>query len=201
MPSEPGEQRAELMTDTADYPTELEGDVMLPNGCVVRIRPLRRCEEAPVRALYDRLSPRTRYLRFFSMMPTLPDYMLRMLACVDYRRRLALIAEHDGESGREIVGLASFGVRDDGNADVGLVVRDDWQQQRLGTELAGRLLQAAEARGFHHFIASVRWDNVAIRTLLTEVGVVVSKTMSGEIVEIAFVRRRTPSMDVEPARQ
>ena len=53
------------------------------------------------------------------------------------------------------MGLASFGAIDDGNVEVALVIRDDWQRQRLGTELAGRLLQAAEARGFHRFITNV----------------------------------------------
>ena len=31
-----------------------------------------------------------------------------MLACVGYRRQLALVAEHDNGNGREIAGLASF---------------------------------------------------------------------------------------------
>jgi RimJ/RimL family protein N-acetyltransferase len=75
--------------------------------------------------------------------------------------------------------------------EVGLVVRDDWQRQRLGTELAGRLLQAAEARGFHRFIANVHSDNAAIRRLLRNLGDVVSTKMSGGISEFAFVRRRT----------
>jgi GNAT superfamily N-acetyltransferase len=124
-------------------------------------------------------------------MPRLPDYVVRMLACVDYRRQLALVAEHDNENGREIVGLASFGATDDGNVEVALVVRDDWQRQRLGTELAARLLQAAEARGFHRFIANVHSDNVAIRKLLRTQGDVVSTKRSGSLSELAFVRRRT----------
>jgi hypothetical protein len=62
-----------------------------------------------------------RSLRFFSPLPTLPDHVVRMLACVDYRRQLALVAEHDNGNGREIVGLASFAaidIRSDGVARV-----------------------------------------------------------------------------------
>ena len=179
------------LTEPAAYPAELEDDIVLPNCRRLRIRPLRRCEEDAIRELYDHVSPRTRYLRFFSQMPRLPDYVVRLLACVDYRRQLALVAEHDNGNGREIVGLASFGATDDGSVEVGLVVRDDWQRQRLGTELAGRLLQAAEARGFHRFIANVHSDNVAIRRLLRNLGDVLSTKMSGGISEFAFVRRRT----------
>ena len=179
------------MTETAAYPSELEDHIVLPNSRSVHIRPLRRCEEDAVRELYDHLSPRTRYLRFFSPMPRLPDSIVRMLACVDYRGHLALVAEHHDGNDREIVGLASFAAIDDGQAEVALVVRDDWQRQRLGTELAGRLLRAAEARGFHRFIANIHWDSVAIRTLLKSVGDVVSTKMSGGTSEYAFVRRRS----------
>jgi RimJ/RimL family protein N-acetyltransferase len=114
-----------------------------------------------------------------------------MLACVDYVRQLALVAEHDNGNGSEIVGLASFGAIDDGRVKVALVIRDDWQRQRLGTELAGRLLQAAEARGFHRFIANIHSDNIATRRLLERFGDVVSTKISGSISEFAFVRRRT----------
>jgi RimJ/RimL family protein N-acetyltransferase len=89
------------------------------------------------------------------------------------------------------VGLASFGAIDDGNVEVALVIRADWQRQHIGTELAGRLLQTAEARGFHRFIANVRSENVAIRRLLKNLGDVVSTKMSGGISELAYVRRRT----------
>ena len=183
------------LPEQAAYPSDLEDHIVLPNRRSLRIRPLRRGEEDTVRALYDHLSPRTRYLRFFSDMPRLPDYVVRMLACVDYRRQLALVAEHDNGSGLEIVGLASFAAIDAGNVEVALVIRDDWQRQRLGTALAGRLLQAAEARGFHRFIANVRSDNVAIRKLVKNLGDVVSTKTSGGSSEFAFVRRRTKSSE------
>jgi acetyltransferase len=133
------------LTEPASYPSELEDHIVLSNLRLLRIRPLRRCEEGTVRELYDQLSPRTRYLRFFSQMPRLTDDVVRLLACVDYRRQLALVAEHDNGNGPEIVGLASFAAIDDGNVEVALVIRDDWQRQRLGTALAGRLLKPADS--------------------------------------------------------
>src|SRR5262249_19964895 len=96
-----------------DYPSDLEESVILPGRLTVRIRALRRGEEGLIRELYAHLSPHTRYLRFLSPMPTLPDAVLRLLAAVDYRRRLALVAEHNSAGGPEIVGLGSFGAVDD----------------------------------------------------------------------------------------
>src|SRR5262245_26863958 len=181
------------MTLTTDYPTEFDDDVVLTNQKRVRIRALRRCEERPIRELYARLSPRSRYQRFFSPMPALPDAVVRLLACVDYRRKLALLAEHDSGNGEEVIGLGSFGATEDGSVEVGLVVRDDWQRMRVGTELAERVLQAAEDRGFHRFMASMLSDNIAMRRLLRNVGEIVSAKMCGNVSEVVFIRRRHAS--------
>jgi RimJ/RimL family protein N-acetyltransferase len=176
---------------TAEYPREFDDDVTLTNCKRLHIRALRTSEDGPIRELYARLSPRTRYLRFFSPMPTLPDSVARLLASVDYRRQLALVAEHNNGNGDEIVALGSFGAIDDHSAEVALVVRDDWQRQRVGTELAVRILLAAESRGFQRFIVHILSDNVAIRRLLRHVGEVVSTRVSGGVSELAFVRRST----------
>jgi RimJ/RimL family protein N-acetyltransferase len=174
---------------SAEYPSELDEYLTLPNRRRLRIRALLPGEEGPIRELDAHLSLRTRYLRFLSPMPALPDPVVRLLARVDYCRHLALVAVDDDGGDAEIVGLGSFGAIDDRNAEVALVVRDDWQQQHLGTELASRVLQAAEDRGFHRFIVHVLADNVAIRRLLKHVGDVVSTRVSGSTYELAFVRR------------
>ncbi len=176
-----------LIIEPLGYPSELDDVVILPNHRRVHIRALRRDEDAPMRELYARLSPRTRYLRFFSS--TVPDSVIRQLARVDYRHQLALVAEHEIGNVREIVGLGSFGAVDATSVEVGLVVRDDWQRQRVGTALANRVLQAAEQRGYRRFIGHLLPDNVAIRKLLRSVGEVVSSKRAGGMSEVAFIRR------------
>ena len=178
-----------MVTGPADYPRELDDCVMLPNRKRLRIRALHRGDEQSIRALDAHLSVRTRYLRFLSPLPAIPDSVARLLASVDYQRRLALVAEQGDGPGREVVGLGSFSAIDHRTAEVALVVRDEWQRQRVGIELARRVLQAAEDRGFHRFIVHVLVDNVAIRRLLKHVGQVVSARVSGGMSELAFVRR------------
>mgnify|MGYP003694359547 CR=1 FL=1 len=145
------------MTTTAEYPGELECDVTLPDRRQLHIRPLRPDEEGPVRELDARLSMRTRYLRFLSPMPALPDSLLRLLVTVDYRCRLSLIAEVEASGRREVIALGSFGAIDSGTAEVGLVVSDAWQRQGIGTILARAILRAAEDRGFARFVAHLLW--------------------------------------------
>ena len=181
-----------MATASADYPDELDECLTLPNHRRLRIRALGRCEEGGIRDLFARSSARTRYLRFLSPFPIVPDSVIRLLACVDYRRRLALVAEDHAGGRAEVVGLGSFAAIGDHHAEVGLAVRDDWQHQQLGTALATRLMQAAESRGFDHFTAHVAVDNVAMRRLLDRLSTIVSRKSFGAVAELVFVRRRTP---------
>jgi RimJ/RimL family protein N-acetyltransferase len=172
-----------------EYPGDGDDYVTLSNRQRVRIRALRRGEDAPIRELWPHLSPRTRYLRFLSVMTTLPDSLVRRLVVMDDCRTLALVAEHEADGTADVIGLANVGAVDDVSVEVGLVVRDDWQRQHVGTELATRMILAAERRGFRRFIGHVLEENVAMRKLLKNIGDVVSTKVSGSVFEVAFVRR------------
>src|SRR4051812_46695615 len=174
----------------AVYPDDLAGIVTLPDSRRIRVRALKRCEEKPVRELFAHPSAQSRYQRFLSPMPSLPDSLARQLACGDYHQQLAIVAETGYDTGEEeTIALCSFGAIGEATAAGALVIRDDWQRQHVGTELATRILEAAEARGFHRFVATVFHDNVAIRRLLGHVGQIVAGAFSGGVAELAFVRR------------
>src|SRR4030095_4408817 len=101
-----------------------------------------RSEEAlPIGELLAGVGPRSWRFRFHSPLSKAPDHLVRLLASVDHIRRGALVGEHDTGTGTETVALANVAaIDDDGGAELGLVVRDDWQCRRLGSELAIRLL-------------------------------------------------------------
>jgi RimJ/RimL family protein N-acetyltransferase len=123
-------------------------------------------------------------------MPALPDAVMRLLVTVDYRRKLALVAEIESDRGREVIGLGSFGAVDDRVVEVALVVRDEWQRQRVGTALAQRVMRAAEDRGFHRFLVYILAENVPARKILGKIGEVVLAKASAGISELVFVRRQ-----------
>ena len=87
-----------------EYHTEADDYVMLSNRQRVRIRLLRRGEDGPIRELWRRLSPRSRYLRFLSVMTTLPDSLVGRLADVDDCTTLALVAEYKTRTARSSSG-------------------------------------------------------------------------------------------------
>src|SRR5262245_58248804 len=99
-------------------------------------------------------------------MPDPPDSLLQLITSVDDRRRLALLAESDIAGSAEVIALSECAALDDHTAEVGFVVGDEWQRQGLGTTMAVRTLDAAEARGFDQFVAEMFCYNVAIMRLL-----------------------------------
>jgi len=165
-----------------------ESSVVLPDHTRVRLRPLLPFEEPPVRELFQHLSSQTRYLRFLSPLRELPESLLRQIVAVDCLRHLELVAEHEVDTGVETIGLGGFAAVDGESVEVGLVVRDDWQGRRLGSELAARILDAAEARGFHRFIAHVAAGNTAIGKIIRNVGEIVAARASFGVSEVVFVR-------------
>jgi RimJ/RimL family protein N-acetyltransferase len=169
--------------------SEIDDYVTLSNGQRVRIRILPVGDDAPIRELWAHLSPRTRYLRFLSIMSTLSDPLVRRLVSDDDCRKLAFVAELDGDGSAMVIGLANLGAVDRDSVEVGLVVRDDWQRQHVGTELALTMMQAAERLGFHRFIGHVLDENVAMRRLLKNIGAIVSAKVDGNVHELAFTRR------------
>jgi RimJ/RimL family protein N-acetyltransferase len=96
--------------------------------------------------------------------------------------------------------LASFAAVDDGVAELSLLVRDDWQYQGIGTELASRIVSAAKSRGLHRFVVWIASDNIGIRRILQRVGDAIKTTARGNVFEVAFVRRESNIDDASAPR-
>src|SRR5258708_37737044 len=93
-----------------------------------------------------------------------PRDWARLLANVDYRRRLALLAELGPSEAPELIGVARYEPTDEADtAEVAFVIQDGWQNRGLGTVLLAELLAAADARGVRRFRAHVLARNAPMR--------------------------------------
>jgi GNAT superfamily N-acetyltransferase len=173
-----------------DYPRELERDVTLKDGTVLRLCPIRP-EDAPrLIEFYDRLSRHTAYQRFFNVMKRLPPDWARLLSGVDYRRRLALVAERGPAYAPEIEAAARYEPTEDpGTAEVAFVVQDGYQGRGLGVLLLHHLLEAGEARGIRRSRAYVLADNRRMLDLLSRFTDVRERHLESGVVTLDFERR------------
>jgi len=173
--------------------------VTLRNGASVRLRAIRPDDEPRLMALCHRLSPRTVYERFFSFRRLLPEEA-HAFANVDYRQRMALVAEVADGQEPELIGVARYGPADEvTTADIGLIVEDGWQGLGLGSILLEEILRAGEQRGIRQFSADVLTENRRALSLLARHTAITRRTASGGVTSIVFRRRADSS--VEATRQ
>ena len=176
------------MSDAVGYPEELAHTVTTTDGTPVFVRAIRPSDAERLIAFYDRLGEQTAYQRFFTVMKRLPPDWARMLAEVDYVKRLALVAEVARPEGPELVAVARYEPtgRPD-TVEVAFVVQDRWQNKGLGTALLYDLLRAVQARGFHRFSAYVLAGNRRMLDLIGRFTTVVERTLEHGVVEATFV--------------
>jgi RimJ/RimL family protein N-acetyltransferase len=132
------------------------------------VRELVPADRALLAAAFERLSPRSRYLRFLSPLRSLPERTLDRLVDVDGGEHVALVALRDGEA----VGVARYvrDRRDRGLADVAITVIDAEQGRGLGRRLLVALLEVSADRGLRALTFDVHPDNHVMQGLARSLG-------------------------------
>jgi nucleotide-binding universal stress UspA family protein len=135
----------------------------LRDGSRITIRPLEPGDRQGLADGFARLSPETRYRRFFGPVPELRERDLDYLTQIDHHDHEALVAIDDATG--EGVGVARY-IRIAGEvAEPAVVVVDDWQGRGVGSALLISLVDRAREEGVARFEAPVlSTNNEALRT-------------------------------------
>jgi GNAT superfamily N-acetyltransferase len=126
----------------------------------ITVRPLRNGDTEVVQAVFDRLGPQSRRLRFGGVKNVLTRADLDQLARVDGDHHV-LVAWLD----RKPVGIARL-VRDGAVADVAFAVVDSLQGNGVGSVLSQRLAEDARAAGIKTLRATMSPENGASLALM-----------------------------------
>jgi RimJ/RimL family protein N-acetyltransferase len=167
--------------------------VTLRSGDVVRIRQVRPDDAPALVRAYANLGEQSRYRRFFTVMPELPEATLKAAVEVDHVDHEALVAVPLLST--EIVGECRFIRLPDqpDTAEVGVTVVDAWQSRGLGSALLARLSERALAAGIEYFTAEVLAENRTVLGLLSGLGQVETESHGPVVttrVELAEPRRQ-----------
>ena len=167
---QPGKAMSEPRFFSLDYVEH----AVLHNGTKVVLRLVVPEDKELLRAGFERLSPESRYARFFTPKPSLSDDELSYLCEVDHENHVAIGAvRDDADPGAEPVGLgiARFIRLSDPPdiAEAAIAVTDDTQHQGLGRLLFLRLIAAAAERGIGRFRCEVLESNAKMAALLAQV--------------------------------
>jgi RimJ/RimL family protein N-acetyltransferase len=144
--------------------------VTLRSGDVVRIRQVQPDDAQALARAYANLGEESRYRRFFTVMPELPEATLKAAVEVDHADHEALVAVPLLST--KIVGECRFIRLPDqpDTAEVGVTVVDAWQGRGLGSALLARLSERALESGIEYFTAEVLAENRTMLTLLPSLG-------------------------------
>jgi GNAT superfamily N-acetyltransferase len=130
----------------------------LAGGLAVRVRPIASADKELLAEGFRRLSPESRYRRFFAPLDRLTEQDLRYLTEVDHHDHEAFVALHPERE--EVVGVARYVRSEDPcEAEVAVVVADPWQGKGVASGLLERLAGRAREEGIEHFAALVLSDN------------------------------------------
>lgn len=147
-------------------------ETVLRDGTRALVRMVEASDKESLAEGMDRLSPRSRYLRFHGGIEKLTERQLEYLTDVDQRDHVAWVAL-TSEQGRDVgIGVARF-VRIAGEPDVAeaaITVLDDYQGRGLGTVLLGVLAAAAGRRGIKVFRSYVLGENTDMLALFEALG-------------------------------
>jgi GNAT superfamily N-acetyltransferase len=155
----------------------------LRDGTRIRIRPIEPDDREMLVAGFERMSPESRYRRFFSAVPRLTARQLDYLTRVDHHDHEALIA-FDEASG-DGVAVARYVRTAEGVAEPAISVIDDWQGRGVASVLLDALVERARDEGIRTFAAPVLAENRPAIRIFERLGDT-SVTPKGREVEIAI---------------
>ncbi len=131
------------------YPQQYVGDWTMKDGTRVIIRPIRPEDEPLMIDFHSRLSDRSVYLRYFQplkLTQRTAHERLTRICFIDYDREMALVTElrrADGSCEVLAVGRLSK-LHGTEEAEIAVLVRDEYQHKGIGTELVSRLMKIAQ---------------------------------------------------------
>ena len=150
------------------------------------LRPVVPEDAGRIQQFVRALSPESRRERFFSPILELTAAQLERITS---NPGLTLAAfDRNGA----IVALAEYAAAAPGEAELALVVADDWQHQGLGDVMLARLMEHARSRGFVRMSGITSESNRAMRALAARAGFAFRRAP-----DPAFVRFERPLIHID----
>ena len=133
-------------------------------------------------AFYERVSPESKYLRFFAPYPRLSDRDVRLFTEVDYVDRVAFIVT----LGEDMIAVGRYDRTEDDHAEVAFLIEDAHQGRGIAQLLLEHLAQAARERGITRFVAEVLPENRRMAKVFADAGYRVSKGIEDGVLAVEF---------------
>jgi acyl-CoA hydrolase/GNAT superfamily N-acetyltransferase len=171
-----------------EYPEHLETYRTTRTGLELQLRPVRISDEPLLKDFFYALSDRSVYQRFISARKDMPHERLQDFVIIDYSSGIVILAIEDVDGIQTVAGVAQYGIEPESHtAEVALVVRDDFQQQGIGTELLTYVTLLAKRKGLLGFRAEVLVENHTMMHLFEAAGFTIEKRRGAGVYELRML--------------
>jgi acyl-CoA hydrolase/RimJ/RimL family protein N-acetyltransferase len=168
-----------------EYPEELETYKTTETGLEIFLRPVKISDEPLLKEFFYALSDESIHRRFISMRPDMPHKRLQEFAIIDFTKEMVILAVRSPAQKQEIIGIGQYAIDEETHAaEVAFVVRDDYQNQGVGTELLTYLTYLAKKQGLLGFTAEVLVENQPMLHLFEKMGFAIQRRMAEEVYEL-----------------
>src|SRR3990172_1638547 len=174
-----------------DYPSQYEVDVLLKDGSTVHLRPVRTEDAGALRALFERMSPHSLYLRYHRPMAEISEEEVRRFTDVDYEDTFALAATLGEPPDERIIAVGLYSRIESDSAEVAFTVEDSHQGRGIATQLLDQLAVAAREHGIHTFEADVLGENRSMMDVFRDSGFPVESRIKYGTYHVAFPIEQT----------
>ncbi|KAB7742426.1 GNAT family N-acetyltransferase [Nostocoides sp. F2B08] len=180
------------------YPLSWEADVVLRDGSVAHVRPIKPSDGPLIEEFHSKQSDESIYLRFFAPLRRLSAKDLHRFTHVDYVDRVALVATVRGD----IVGIGRYDRVSPTSAEVAFNISDHFQGRGIGSVMLEHLAAIAEEDGITRFVAEVLPQNRKMLAVFSEAGYNVTRRFEDGIVSVSFdIAETEASVAVRTARE
>ncbi len=136
----------------------------------VYFRELRPQDEKAIQDFFYSHLPSTIYQRYLTNVESLPHPEAQMRVTVDYNRDMAIAGFDSHMPYAQMVCLGRYIRQSNNSAEVGLVVKEEYQGMGIGSFLCERLLKSAQTHGITRLYAHVLRDNPGMLKIFTQSG-------------------------------
>lgn len=174
-------------------------DALLRDGTSIHIRAIRPDDTQRLLALFERLSSRSIYFRFFQTKQRLSEAELRSFTDLDFVNNVALVATlQEGET-EHVIGVGRYcRIIADGRptprAEVAFTVADAHQGRGVGTLLLEHLAAIARTHGIDTFEAYVLGENNQMLQVFDASGFTVQRSLEAGTFHVSFPTADTPQV-------
>jgi len=174
------------------YPSRYVAPWTMKDGGQVTVRPIRPEDEPLMVHFHETLSERSVYLRYFHIMnleQRTTHERLTRICFIDYDREMALVAvRRNPETGEsEILGVGRLmKIHGTGEAEIAVLISDNWQGRGLGKELLSRLLVVAADDKLSRVVADILPDNRGVMRILDKLGFSLKHSLDDDVVHAEF---------------